>query len=102
MKYVFMNEHIRKPRPTKPVIRVQDETLTTEANTVEISVGGVLIGYVVFDPNGLPECDSHHVKAWVEFHDKVELRPIGKTICTPREPKPVASEKKPNSKVSTK
>jgi hypothetical protein len=98
MKIVYMNEQIRK---AKPVIVVQDEDLLTEANVFEISVGGQIIGFVVFDAEGCEHVDTHDVKAWVEFNDNVELRSYGKSVCTPRRPKPKASAKKPNRKVKT-
>ena len=101
MKYAYMNHRIRMKKPDGPVIVVQEETETVEANRFEIIVGGQIVGHVLYDPKGLDACETHEVKAWLEFSEAVTLRPIGKLTITPHEAKPVAAEKKPNEKVKT-
>lgn len=99
MKYVYMNHRIREKKPSGPVIVVQEECITMTGNCFEINVGGMVIGHVVFDPDGLDQCETHDVRAWVEFNERANIRPIGKVICAPPPAKPVAEAKKPNSKV---
>ena len=101
MKTIYMNHRIREKKPSGPVIVVQDEAGTTEANSFAITVGGEVIGFVEFDSKGCPQVTTHDVKAWVEFNDRVTLHASGKTVCTPAKAKPRASAKKPNRKVKT-
>jgi hypothetical protein len=102
MMYVYMNHRIKQKKPDGPVIVSQDEQTIVEANSFEITVGDQVIGYVVFDEKGLPACETHDVKAWLELNNSVVLRPIGKCIVTPLKPKPVAEPKKPNNVVEFK
>lgn len=90
MKYVYMNHRIRDPKTTGPVIVVQAPEGTREANEFEILVFGQPIGRVKFDPKGLKVCETHDVRAWVEFTDDVNLVAVAK-----------AAPKKPNKKVKT-
>jgi hypothetical protein len=103
MKYVYMNHRIRMKKPDGPIIVVQEDDQTVEADMFEIMVGGHIIGYVAYDPKGLDACETHDVKAWVGFSNEVELRPVirdkSEIITTPHEPKPVAAAKEPNSPV---
>lgn len=78
MQYVYMNERIRQKRPQKPVIVVlkvdaDGHTESREANRFAIKVDGRVIGHVVYEPHGLDACETHEVKAWVEFNDDVRL-----------------------------
>jgi hypothetical protein len=100
MKYVYMNERIREPKPNKPVIVVMnvganvpdsERGTVREANEFEIVAFGQPIGRVKFSPKGLAACTTHEVRAWVEFEDDVELRVVAK-----------ASAKKPNESVFVK
>lgn len=94
-QFVFMNERIRQKAPRKPVIVCQAKDGTKrEANEFALTYKGCVIGRVVYDRKGLPECDTHEVKAWVEFYsDDV-------AVVDDREPsKPTAREKKPNRSV---
>lgn len=78
-QYVYMNERIRQARPRKPVIVVQrtNPAQRVESNCFAILVGGRAIGRIVFSPEGLAQCESHEVKAWIELDDDVSL--IGDT-----------------------
>jgi hypothetical protein len=88
MKYVYMNHRIRDPKTKGPVIVVQAPDETREANEFEIIFRGQPIGRVKFDAHGLAACETHDVRAWVEFEDDVELHVIAK-----------ATAKKPRKKV---
>lgn len=92
-KYVFMNEQIRKAKPSRPVIVCQDEHGNqVEYNEFEFWVDGRPVGKVVFNPDGLSACETHDVKAWVEMYDEVlviAIEPCG----------PVAHPKEPNKQV---
>jgi hypothetical protein len=102
MKYCYMNHRIRMKKPDGPVIVVQGEDSTTEANEFQIWVGGKLVGHVAYNPRGLVACDTHDVKAWVEFDETVELRPVvGPITVLPHQAKPVATAKLPNKKIKT-
>jgi hypothetical protein len=79
MKYLYMNERIRQKRPRKPVIVCQNEDGSkVESNLFCIRVPGLnmVIGTIEFDPKGLDVCKTHDVKAWVEFHDAIEIIPM--------------------------
>lgn len=69
--FMFMNEEIKKKKPSRPVIVVQREGQQTESNEVELACPHCYtrIGRVVYDPKGNPEVKTHLVKAWVEIHD---------------------------------
>jgi hypothetical protein len=97
-----MNHRIRMKKPDGPVIVCQEDDMLTEANLFEISVGGMIVGHVVFEPEGLGECETHDVKAWVEFNNQVQVRGCGKLIVSPRKAKPVAEAKLPNKRIKTK
>lgn len=102
-QYVYMNHRIREKKPKGPVIVVQDDfrpdgANVMEANEFDIWFHGEKIGRVVYNPKGLAVCDTHEVKAWVEFDDLVIVADP-KKYAKPE--KPVASEKKPNRKVRT-
>jgi hypothetical protein len=85
-QYVFMNEEIRKANPKRPVIVNQTwDGNQRESNAFEIWVGGKYVGLVQFDPETLKECTTHSVKAWVEFLDEVELKPVQVVNLTPEE-----------------
>jgi hypothetical protein len=94
-----MNEQIRKAKPKRPVIVLQNpDGSKVESNDFLIKVDNKIIGAVSFYPSGLPECTTHDVKAWVEFIEEVILIPVARSIETPA---PTASPKKSNSKVKT-
>lgn len=94
MKFIYMNHRIRDPKTKGPVIVVQESTgmpgsfRVREANEFEIQYRGQPIGRVVFSPDGLPVCDTHEVRAWVELFADVDVVAVSK-----------ASAKKPNTKV---
>lgn len=98
-QFIYMNERIREKSPRKPVIVAQDDLYGTarvrEANAFDLWHHGEKIGRVVFDPKGLAACETHDVKAWIEFDDLVTV-----ARKEDRKPaKPVASEKKPGRAV---
>ena len=76
-QYIYINHRVKQKNPRKPVIVCQSADGTIrEANEFQIRVGGKVIGHVVYDRDGLPECDTHDVKAWVEFYgDCVDIVP---------------------------
>lgn len=95
-QYLFMNEKIREKKPSGPVIVAQDDfsgaVRQRNADEFEFWHGGEKIGRVVFKREGLPECETHEVRAWVELDDTV-------IVVDPRDRKP-ASAKTPNRKVT--
>lgn len=93
MKYVFMNHRIRDEKPAGPVIVVQEQLTSDgpsqrEADEFEITYHGQPLGRIKFSPKGLVACDTHHVRAWVELEDDVDVVAVAK-----------ASEKKARRKV---
>lgn len=88
-QYVYMNERVKQKKPRKPVIVVQGPEGVAVSNLFEIRVGNMVIGYAVYDRKGLDECATHDVRAWLEFHDTVQLVPVDE-----RKAKPSASAKK--------
>lgn len=72
-QYIYMNERIRQARPRKPVIVCQrtNPVQKMESNCFVLLLGGRTIGRIVFKPEGLPQCDTHEVKAWIELDDDV-------------------------------
>jgi hypothetical protein len=98
-QYIYMNHRIRERKPSGPVIVAQDDLYGSprvrEADEFDLWFHGEHIGRVVFEPAGLDACETHDVKAWVELDDLV-------VVAYPKDyvPKPVAAEKKPNSKVA--
>lgn len=98
MKYIYMNHRIKQKNPRKPVIvcqQVEGGGLDgiEEANEFEIRVNGAFIGRVKFSKGGLDVCETHAVKAWIEFVDAVDVRPAGQPARKP------ASAKLPNKQV---
>ena len=87
-KYVYMNHRIRDPKTKGPVIVLQTEGGVREANEFEIQFRGQPIGRVKFSPKGLAACETHEVRAWVEFEDDVDFVVVAK-----------AKAKKPNRKI---
>jgi hypothetical protein len=83
-----MNHRIRDPKTKGPVIVAQQPDGTREANEFEIIFRGQPIGRVKFDRAGLPACETHDVRAWVEFEDDVDLVAVA-----------TAKAKRPNKKV---
>ena len=77
MQYVYMNEQIRKEKPSRPVIVAQDDILghtqVREANEFELWYKGQKIGRVKYDSAMLAACETHEVKAWVELDDLVQI-----------------------------
>jgi len=74
-----MNHRIREPRPSGPVITVRRAGKNRRARYVhglELYHGGQRIGRVVYRAAGNPDVTTHHVKAWVELDDAVELRAV--------------------------
>lgn len=108
-QYLFMNEEIRKAKPKRPVIVNQLwDGSQRESNAFEIRVGGKYIGLVQFDPKLLSACETHEVKAWVEFLDEVELVPVAIVNLSPEQAaildeqypdSPLAHPKEPNKPV---
>lgn len=76
MKYIYMNERIRQKRPRKPVIVCQAPEGIVESNSFALCVNGIVIGHILYDRDGLPECETHDVKAWVQLFDHVEVVPF--------------------------
>lgn len=97
MKCVYMNHRIKQKNPRKPVIVCQGDTQTREANEFLFYYDGVYIGRVVFDRKGLPTCETHEVKAWVELEQNVAVVVPGEIVPII----PVAHAKEPNKKVTT-
>ena len=62
--FIYMNEQIRKPKPTRPVIVLLrgSDLEVVEGNTVVINGPSV----VRYDPRGLTFAKDHAVKAWIE------------------------------------
>jgi hypothetical protein len=116
-RYIYMNHRIRQAKPNGPVIVVQDERgHQTEANGFDLHFDGFKIGRVVYDPAGLPACETHEVKAWVELVGNVEITPSA-DVTVGQTPLPfsggltgkplvpaskVASAKRPNQPVKFK
>ena len=100
MKYVYMNHRIREKKPSGPVIVCQTErddvSLSEEGNAFAIYYKGERLGSVIFEPKGLPQCETHDVKAWVEFHDAVDVLRMDTDEARGL---PKASAKLPNAKV---
>jgi hypothetical protein len=69
---LYMNERIKHKHPNGPVIRAVRGKDWLEANTVYLTLGGEVIGKVVFDPKNNPS-DTHMVKAWIELEDCVRV-----------------------------
>ena len=84
-QYVFMNHRIREVSPSGPVIQVLQDGEAREANEFEVLYRGQPIGRVVFDQRGLKACDTHAVRAWVEFADDVDVRAVA--VAAPKKPK---------------
>jgi hypothetical protein len=92
-QFIFMNHRIKQAEPAGPVIVCQQGAggPQREANEFEILYRGQPIGRAVFEPCGLAACETHAVRAWVEFEDDVDVRQVVH-----------AARKKPNRKVKTK
>lgn len=77
-QYVFMSHRIKMAKPDGPVIICQQGAggPQREADEFEILYRGQPIGRAVFDQGGLKVCDTHAVRAWVEFEDDVDIRPV--------------------------
>ena len=100
-QYVYMNEQIMEAKPSRPVIVVQkhpagDLPPVREANLFDIWHNGVWIGAIKFNPKMLDVCETHDVKAWVEFTNDVVLSTRDAAAA---DPAPVASAKEPNKPV---
>jgi hypothetical protein len=105
-QYVFMNEEIKKTKPKRPVIVNQTwDGNQRESNAFAIHYHGKYIGLVRFEPEMLKACETHDVKAWVEFLDEVELVPVQVVDLTPEQAArleaefPQAHAKEPNKPV---
>ena len=71
--FIYMNDHIREPAPTDPVIAVFRNGKTVYTNEVAIhDARGKIVARVVFRRNGLRGA-GHHVKAWIETEAHVEV-----------------------------
>lgn len=109
MKYLFMNEQIRKAKPSRPVIVCQEELTSDgptqrEANEFEIWAAGHFVGRIKFDRDGLEACETHEVKAWIELNDYVRVidPTVGGTVYNEKDDGQlcgVATAKRPNEKV---
>lgn len=89
--YLFMNHRIKENPPSGPVIMCLSPEGLRESNEFEIFYRGQPIGRVKFDRDGLDKCETHHVKAWVELEDDVEVLMVAR-----------AAAKKPKRKVKAK
>lgn len=90
MQYLFMNHRIREKVVSGPVIICQnDDGEQRESNCFEIVAFGQPIGRIVFKSEGLKQCDTHEVRAWVELDDDIELVDVTAK----------AKAKKPNKKI---
>jgi hypothetical protein len=102
MKFIYMNEEIRKAKPKRPVIVCQEwDGSQRESNAFAISINGRHLGYVRFNPEGLEHCETHEVKAWVEFEDEVDVKPCAVVDLTEEEAAALegAHPKHPNTPV---
>lgn len=72
--YVYMNHRIREPKPRGPVIAVQSGRSLRNTNRVQIVHAGVVVGEVRFEAKGLKAAPHHHVRAFVELADGVQVR----------------------------
>lgn len=102
--YIYMNEQIRKAKPSRPVIVAQDDARALqpirESNEFILWHHGQRIGRVLFRAEGLPACDTHEVHAWVELDDTVVVQDA--TAVEPAPAVPTAAEKKPNTPIDFK
>lgn len=73
-RYLYMNEHIREPVPSAPVIVVQSGEKLRHTNRVQLVHQGVVVGEVRFEPNGLTCAPQHRVRAFVELADGVQVK----------------------------
>lgn len=72
--YVYMNETMRELVPSRPPIVVQTGRKVVETGRAQLVVDGKVIGEVRFEPDGLDCAPHHHVRAFVELEDGVEVR----------------------------
>ena len=72
-RYAYMNEKIREPEPSGPVIVVQTGKKLTNTNHVRVVVGGKVVAAIRFLKTGLKDAPQHKVRAFVEFFDGAEL-----------------------------
>lgn len=73
-RFIYMNERIREPKPSGPVIVVQTGKRLRNTNRAQLVVGGVVIGEVRFEEGGLKAAPRHHVRAFVELFEGVEVK----------------------------
>jgi hypothetical protein len=72
-RLIFMNEAIREPRPSKPVIVVQTGKRQRASNRWKLKVAGVVVAEVRFLKGGLKDVKTHRVRAFIEVFDGVEV-----------------------------
>lgn len=63
--FIFMNDQIRRPKPERPVIVVQQGDKLEETNRADLYYQGVLVASVIYDPQADPS-PEYAVKAFVE------------------------------------
>lgn len=73
--YVYMNKHIRKPRPKRPVIAVHRDGETRNGNTFVFRCNGKVIGGVKYRRSGpsMKNVTTHAPRAWVWFTEDVQV-----------------------------
>jgi predicted ThiF/HesA family dinucleotide-utilizing enzyme len=73
-RFIYMNERIRDKRPRGPVIVVQTGKKLRTTNRAMLVHRGEVIGEVRFEEDGLKAAPLHHVRAFVELADDVDVR----------------------------
>jgi hypothetical protein len=66
--FIYMNEQIRRSRPRRPVIVVQNATGTIRAEGNMVVINGPSV--VRFDHRGCPVVKTHSVTAWIEAQER--------------------------------
>lgn len=66
-RLVYMNHHLKDPRPRAPVVVLQEGGRRRSTNRLRLYAGGKLVAEVRFQRRALREVETHSVRAYVEL-----------------------------------